>query len=755
MGNGELFEHIPAAEGQGATVWIDPAARSAYRVSPMLLGKFCEHLGSNIYHGMEAQILFNPTFGQWSFTASGPGISRPDGGVAFEADKTRIAGQARHYSERMGLHDAELLLRDLDAGCAFGWVRLGEGEVVRTSPDVGPHGDRAQRIEILGDGSGARLGIAQRTYLPLHRTPGFTFRMVGRAHIRSTQGRGRRPAPTGWRGRGQAQGRAYEPVRVTLSIAPVDAEGEAGATLASAEIGLRQEWGTRDGMLEIPAEAALDPAGVFQVSLTAPQGANLVVDRLLLYPDDHVGHADPDVIRMLRQVRLPLLRWPGGNFSSGYHWRDGVGPVDARPTLPNPAWPGLEPNLFGTDEFIAFCREVGCEPMICVNAGNGSPEEAGAWVAYCNGAADTPMGRLRAENGHPEPYDVRIWEIGNEVYGRWQVGWTTPGGYVDRYRRFHRAMREADPTIQILACGEQLVGLGSEWNRRLIDEGEPAAEAITDHLLTGGQVGPDTDPAELYHAFVGYAGTLADLYGPMIERMKTRGVDTPRIAVTELQLFAHFTGEPQPGEQGAGQILRSEQLPTPATISEALYLFTLLHAFVRMEGGVELLTHSATVNHGGGLRKARERVWANPVHYAHGMAGAMAGGTPVGVVVACDTYATACSFGHIPALREVPLLDAGAVLSEDGGRLIVTLVNRSAGEPVEVRVVVGGQIAGAEAQSVSLVGERMYDQNTLEEPERIVPQVSTVRVERGADESHSEVRLSVGPFSLLRLTFDL
>jgi len=535
----------------------------------------------------------------------------------------------------------------------------------------------------------------------------------------------------------------------------VDAEGEAGPILASAEVELGQEWSTQRGTLRIPDEAALDPAGVFQVSLTAPQGANVVVDRLILYPDDHVGHADPEVIRLLRQARLPLLRWPGGNFVSGYHWRDGVGPVDARPTRPNPAWPGLEPNLFGTDEFVAFCRAVGCEPTICVNAGNGSAEEAGAWVAYCNGATDTPMGRMRAENGHPEPYNVRIWEIGNEVYGRWQVGWTTPGGYVDRYRRFHRAMREADPTIQILACGKQLVGLESEWNRRLIDEGEPAVESITDHLLTGGQVGPDTDPAELYHAFMGYAGTLAELYGPMIERMRSRGVADPHIAVTELQLFAHFAGESLPSERGADKALRPEQLPTPATISEALYLFTLLHAFARMEGAVELLTHSATVNHGGGLRKARERVWANPVHYAHAMAGSMAGGVPVRVKVACDTYATDHSFGHIPALREVPVLDAGAVVSEDGGQLIVTLVNRSAGAPVEVRVVVEGLAVGAEAERVSLVGETMYDQNTLQEPERIVPQASTVRVEAGVDEGHPEVRLSVGPFSLLRLTYKL
>jgi alpha-N-arabinofuranosidase len=173
-----------------------------------------------------------------------------------------------------------------------------------------------------------------------------------------------------------------------------------------------------------------------------------------------------------------------------------------------------------------------------------------------------------------------------------------------------------------------------------------------------------------------------------------------------------------------------------------------------LEGTVELLTHSATVNHGGGLHKARERVWASPVHYAHAMAASMAGGTPLKVKAACDTYATTHVFGQIPPLQDVPVLDAMAALSADGERLTVTLVNRSATEPVEVRVAIEDLAVGAEAELVRLSGGTMYDQNTLEEPERIVPQASTVQVERGT-EGHPEVRLPVAPFSLLRLTFDL
>jgi alpha-N-arabinofuranosidase len=193
-------------------------------------------------------------------------------------------------------------------------------------------------------------------------------------------------------------------------------------------------------------------------------------------------------------------------------------------------------------------------------------------------------------------------------------------------------------------------------------------------------------------------------------------------------------------------------MPTPATISEALYLYTYLHAFVRMEGAVEMLTHSATVNHGGGLRKTRERVWVNPVHYAHQLARPLTGGTPLRVEVTCESYSTRHSFGHIPAHDRVPVLDALAVLDEAGRHLIVTLVNRS-GDPatgsIEVTVVTGGLAAGPEAELACLSGETMYDQNTPGEPTRIAPRRERVPVTAG------KVQLVLSPFTLARLTFDV
>jgi alpha-N-arabinofuranosidase len=191
-------------------------------------------------------------------------------------------------------------------------------------------------------------------------------------------------------------------------------------------------------------------------------------------------------------------------------------------------------------------------------------------------------------------------------------------------------------------------------------------------------------------------------------------------------------------------------MPTPATISEALYLATYLHAFVRMQGAIDVLTHSATVNHGGGLRKEREQVWANPVHYAHQMARPLAGGTPVKVAVRCESYATRHSFGTIPAHESVPVLDALAVLDESGRRLIVSVVNRSAAlGPIDVTISPGGLPVGPQAEQVRLCGDQMYDQNTLDEPARIVPRTEQLPV------SESGVQFSMAPFCLVRLTFDL
>jgi alpha-N-arabinofuranosidase len=251
------------------------------------------------------------------------------------------------------------------------------------------------------------------------------------------------------------------------------------------------------------------------------------LDQVFLFPADHVDGFDPDVVRLWREARPPLLRFPGGNFSSGYHWKDGIGPVDRRPTLPSPAWPIAEYNHVGTDEMMKFCMAIGCEPLICVNAGDGTPEEAAEWIEYCNRGTETRYGALRDENGNPAPYYVRYWEIGNELYGRWQIGHCSAREYAARYVRFVRAMRKVDPNILFIANGHS-----QEWNAEVAKRKPELLRSLSVHTLVGGGTPGDADPADTFQALMAHAHAYPDLLGQLAAPMRRAGL-RPRLAITE------------------------------------------------------------------------------------------------------------------------------------------------------------------------------------------------------------------------------
>ena len=168
-----------------------------------------------------------------------------------------------------------------------------------------------------------------------------------------------------------------------------------------------------------------------------------------------------DVIAALRELRLPIVRWPGGCFVSAYHWKDGVGPN--RRSSFDKAWGVEDPNSFGTDEFVAWCRLVGTEPYICGNAGTGAPEEMSDWVEYCNQDKGR-WARLRAANGHPTPYRVRYWSIGNENYGDWEIGTKTVQEWGLFVRETAKMIRRVDPSVVLLAAAIPDEG----WTKNLL-----------------------------------------------------------------------------------------------------------------------------------------------------------------------------------------------------------------------------------------------------------------------------------------------
>ena len=201
------------------------------------------------------------------------------------------------------------------------------------------------------------------------------------------------------------------------------------------------------------------------------------VGTISLMPADNVHGMRADTLELLRQLNSPIYRWPGGNFVSGYNWRDGVGPRDKRPPRRNPAWRGVEHNDFGLDEFLLFCNQIGTEPMIAVNAGFGDDYSAAQQVEYVNGSPETLMGRWRTENGHTEPYDVTWWCVGNEMYGDWQLGHMALNHYVLKHNLFAKAMRAVDPEIKLIGVG----AVGS-WTQGMFEHCAETMDLISEHF---------------------------------------------------------------------------------------------------------------------------------------------------------------------------------------------------------------------------------------------------------------------------------
>ncbi len=208
-------------------------------------------------------------------------------------------------------------------------------------------------------------------------------------------------------------------------------------------------------------------AGSLEIAGTG--AGNFHIGAVSLMPADNLDGFRPEVIAQLKQLHSGFWRLPGGNFISNFNWYDSVGPRDKRPPEFDHAWNAMQTNDVGMDEFMTFCKLIGVEPYITVNAGFGDAHSAAQEVQYLNGAVSTPMGAMRAQNGHPEPYHVKFWNIGNEPYGPWQLGRTDLKYYLLKHNEFAKAMRAADPSITLLASGSMpeeaiLEGVAADWH---------------------------------------------------------------------------------------------------------------------------------------------------------------------------------------------------------------------------------------------------------------------------------------------------
>ena len=506
------------------------------------------------------------------------------------------------------------------------------------------------------------------------------------------------------------------------------------------------EWRTHRLTLALPAGRIAK--GERTRFLVQHQGSGAVeIDQIEIFPADSVEGIDPDVLQKAREWHMPLVRWPGGNFASGYHWRDGIGKPALRPTRRNAAWGDIEPNAFGTEEFLKFCRLLKVEPQLTVNAGDGTPEEAANWVRYCNAPVSDPWGTQRAANGHSAPYDVRLWEIGNELYGSWQIGHTNAADNAVRYVRFRDALLQADPKLHLVATGkaDEFTSEGlqrnTDWNRRLLEAATAGKRPAPDYLalhplvpLPGSLNG--VSYADQYASAMAHPTFLDRELFPSLGRLIASvpgAKGKTRLALTEWGLIV------------GGNTWR--QGPNHDAQAGAIYNALALNAMLRHSDLITLANMTAFM-HGGGIKKTSGVVIVDPQYWTQQLYATSGIHTPVALTTTGPGQDVPAR-GFLPAVTDVPDIDVFAALNADTQNLVIFAVNRHLTNSRRLSLTLSG-FSVTSLTTTLLTTPDPQARNTFQHPNAVAPHSFTVPPWPVAP--HAAWRTTLPPHSLAVFT---
>ena len=456
--------------------------------------------------------------------------------------------------------------------------------------------------------------------------------------------------------------------------------------------------------------------------------------------DPDSPHADEsglrtDVLEALRRLKMPNIRYPGGNFVSGYRWRDGVGPKAERPARMELAWHAVEPNTFGTNEFIDFCKKLGAEPYLAVNCGDGDMREARDWLEYCNGTQDTALVKLRKAHGYDAPHNVKYWGIGNEVDGPWQIGYKTPEEYARAYTEFAKVMKWTDPSIKLFASAVSL--WEGDWPLRaqlLLEQ----AGNLVDYLALHWYVGNDADRGYRNDDFASYMAVseiLEDRLGSfegLVRALRfSNKLENPiYLAVDEWNVWYRSGGDDE------------AQLEEVYNLEDALVTGLQLNAFIRHAGSVKFANIAQIVNVIAPILTRPDGLMLQTIFYPFELYSRTAGDTALAVLWSGDTFST-------PEHEALRLLDVSATLDTAAKKVSVFVVNRSPDQEIETEVKLSeGQFAGS-GQAFVINGADTKTINTFDAPDGVTTREDTLQANGTA------ATYTFEPHSVTALVFDL
>lgn len=419
-----------------------------------------------------------------------------------------------------------------------------------------------------------------------------------------------------------------------------------------------------------------------------------------------------DVLEAVRRIKAPIVRWPGGNFVSGYRFEDGIGPTEARPRRFDIAWQAEESNRFGTDEFIEWCRAAETEPYITVNTGSADEIEAARWVEYCNAATDTHYANLRRRYGHNEPFGVRYWSIGNEVYGGWQIGNVPVEAYANQVFQFAKCMKAVDPSIKLIAVG---VGDDPDWNWELLKRAGEHFDYLSVHEYHGG------DQYDLTVASGAYVEQNLAMWCAMAETAAAmqRREQPVAIAFDEWNIWYRAGHTTQYHENYA--------------LKDGLFACRVFHAMHRLCRHVTMANLAQLVNVLGAMWTTAEALVLTPIYHAFDLYVNHFG--QVGVPVETVSERMTVEFGQrgkfTPRRVAFDVLDVSAALSRDYRTLTVGLLNLHPTDQLDLDVDLG-VAAEPRARWTRLWAPDVMAVNDIQDPTRVTLADGEARVSGSA-----------------------
>jgi alpha-L-arabinofuranosidase len=420
-----------------------------------------------------------------------------------------------------------------------------------------------------------------------------------------------------------------------------------------------------------------------------------------------------DVLEEVKKMGVPIIRYPGGNFVSGYNWLDGVGPKDKRPVVLDKAWNTIEPNQFGTNEFMQWCRMVGAEPLMGLNLGTGSPEMAAALVEYCNQESGTKWSDLRRQHGIETPHNVKIWCIGNEMDGTWQIGHMPAREYGLKARDCGNQMRMVDPSLQLIACGSSSPGMPTylDWDRQVLEECYDIVDGLSLHCYYRNddqETGAAGDTAK-YLSFNLEMEEQISQAAAVCDYVKARKRSSKKLWLSFDEWNVWYRQRAGDGERKRAPHLLEEVY----NLEDALLVGGFCNSLMRNADRVRIACLAQLVNVIAPITTNANGFFRQTIYYPYVWALQCARGEVLDLAVESPTY-------EVKGKGQIPYLDVAATMDRKTYSLFI--LNRDLIKPHDIEIVWREAPPERVLFSQALTGADLKACNSFEAPNKVSPQ---------------------------------